>query len=295
MSEDDQLAEQAEREHLHAQHDQQRAQQQRGSIGELLVEEQTLHAQERDDGRADAERRGAEHAEEAQRPLGEAHQEEDAEQIEHMVRIFLGAIHALQAILGRLAHGHFADAKAEACRQDGHEAMLVAVQVHFFEHLAAHGARSAAEVLQPGAGDEVHQPVKGAATHAIEQVAVAGRAIADGHVRGAQCRHQLGNVLRLDLVIGRQCDDHAALSALEAGHQRRGFAEAARQADDREVLAVVQQLFERAAGVRAVAVDHENELERQADGFDAGLVLRIQGPQLRASPAYGHDDGDRRQ
>ncbi len=40
----------------------------------LVVEEQALHAQQRDDGRADAEGRGTQHAEEPQWPLGEAHQ-----------------------------------------------------------------------------------------------------------------------------------------------------------------------------------------------------------------------------
>jgi len=212
-----------------------------------------------------------------------------------MVCVLLRSIRTPQAIERRLAHRHFADAEAQPRREDGHEAMLVAVQVHFLEHLTTHGADAAAEILQSGARHEVHQPVEGAATHAIEQIAVAGRAIADRHVRGAEGRDHLGNVLRLDLVICRQCDDHAASCALEAGHQRSGFAEAPRQGDDGEVFAIVQHFLQGAARIGAIAVEDEDELVRQADGFDAGFVLRIQRPQLRAAPANGHDDGDRRQ
>jgi hypothetical protein len=51
VGEDDQLAQQAEREHLHAEDDQQGAQQQRRSVCELLVEEQSLHREHRDDRR----------------------------------------------------------------------------------------------------------------------------------------------------------------------------------------------------------------------------------------------------
>ena len=69
------------------------------------LEQQPSHRQIGDQHGADAEGRGAEHAEEAQRLLREAHQEEDAEQVEHVVRVFARPIDARVAVLRRLAHG----------------------------------------------------------------------------------------------------------------------------------------------------------------------------------------------
>jgi hypothetical protein len=45
MREDDQLAEQAEREYLHAEHQQQRREQQSWPIGQRLAEQQAIHSQ----------------------------------------------------------------------------------------------------------------------------------------------------------------------------------------------------------------------------------------------------------
>ncbi len=69
------------------------------SIGERLAEQHPIHSQVRDQHRADAERHGAEHAEEAQRLLGEAHQEEDAEQVEQMMHVLARPVDARMAIL----------------------------------------------------------------------------------------------------------------------------------------------------------------------------------------------------
>jgi hypothetical protein len=88
-------------------------------------------------------------------------------------------------------------------------------------------------------------------------------------------------------------EEPSAGRALEAGHQCRGFTETARQADHGELLAIVQHLLQGAAGIGAIAIDDEDEFERQADGADAGLVLGVQRAQLRTASADGHDYRDR--
>jgi len=127
VGEDDQLAEQAERKHLHAEHEQQRCQQQGRAVGKRLIEQEAIHSQVGDQHGADAERRGAQHAEEAQRLLRETHQEKDAEQVEQVMHVFARPVNAAVAILRRLPHRRLADAEAEPHREDRQEAMLIAV------------------------------------------------------------------------------------------------------------------------------------------------------------------------
>jgi len=295
VREDDELAEQAEREDLHPENQQQRGEQQRRTIRERLAEQQPIRTQVRDQHRADAERRSAEHAEEAQRLLGEAHQEENAEQIQQVMHVLARPVDPRVAILRRLPHRHLADAETEAHREDRQEAVLIAVQIDFFQHLAPHRARAATQVAQSRAGDPVDESMEGRAAEAVERIAEARRAIADRHVGSAQSREQLANVGRLDLRIGGQRHDRAAARALEARSQRRGFAEITRQIDDGEFLAFAQQRLERAARLRARSIEHEDEFVGSAGCRDIGAVLAIQRAHVGGTTwADGHDDGQRR-
>jgi len=295
MREDDELAQQAEREHLHPQHQQERREQQGGTVGERLAEQQPIQTEIRDQHRADAERRSTEHAEEAQRLLGEAHQEEDAEQIEQVMHVLARPIDAAVAVLRRLPHRHLVDAEAEPHREDRQEAMLIAVQIDLFQHLAMHRAYAATEIAQARAGDEVDETVECRAPHAVERVAIARPPIADRHIGGAQPCEQLANVARLDLWIGGQRDDRAAARALEAGGERCSFAEVARQVDDREFLAFAQQRLQRAPRLRSRPVEHEDELVRGSRRCDSRPIFAIERPDVgSATGADRHDDGDRR-
>jgi len=295
VREDDELAEQAEREDLQAENQQQRCQQQCRSIGERLAEQHAIHSQVRDQHRADAERHGAEHAEEAQRLLGEAHQEEDAEQVEQVMHVLARPVDAPVAILRRLPHRHLADAETEPQREDRQEAMLVAVEIDFFEHLPPHRARAAAEIAQPRAGHPVDEAMESRASHASERIAVPRRAIADGHVGRAQSSEELANVGRLDLRVRRQRDDRAAARAFEAGGQRRSFAEIAREIDDREFLALAQQRLQGATHFGTRPIEHEDEFESGARCRDIRTVLAVQRGDVGGTARTDwHDDGKRR-
>ena len=93
--------------------------------------------------------------------------------------------------------GDLADAEAEAHRENRHEAMLIAVQIDFLQHLAPHRARAAAEIAQARPGDEIDEAMKCRAPHAVQRIAVTRRAIADGQVRGAQRGDELADVAGL--------------------------------------------------------------------------------------------------
>ena len=66
------------------------------------------------------------------------------------------------AVLRRLAHVHLADAESLPLASTG-GTVLVAVELDLLEHLAPHGARAAAEVVEPRAGDAADQAMEGRA------------------------------------------------------------------------------------------------------------------------------------
>jgi len=295
VREDDELAEQAEREYLHAEHEQQRRQQQGRAVGERLAEQQAIHSEVRDQHRTDCESRRTEHAEEAQGLLGEAHQEKDAEEIQQVMHVFARPVDARVAVLRGLPHWHLADAEAEPHREYRQEAMLLAVQVELFEHLASHRARAATEIAQPCASHPVDEAMESRTPHPIERIAISRRAIADRHVGSAQRREQFADISRVDLRIGRQRDDRAAARALEARSQGRCFAKIPRQVDDGEFLALAQQRLQCATRLGPRPVEHEDEFVRGAGCRDVGPVFAIQRTDVGgASRADRHDDGQRR-
>ena len=105
---------------------------------------------------------------------------------------------------------------------------------------------------------------------------------------------ELADVGDVDLVIGGQRDDGLAGGLLEAGHQGRGFAELAGEADHGEVLARAQAAARSAAAnARLRAVQHEDQLVVLAQGVEPGLVFGVQLGRVRLPRPDRHDDGDR--
>jgi len=66
----------------------------------LVIEDEACDGEVDQKKCADSERRSAHHAEEAQRTLREANQEEDAEQVQRVMCVNLGAIDSIEAIQG---------------------------------------------------------------------------------------------------------------------------------------------------------------------------------------------------
>ena len=194
-----------------------RSEQQRWTVGQRLAEQHPVHSQVSDQHRADTEGRRAEHAEETQRLLREAHQEEDAEQIQQVMHVFARAVDAPMAVLRRLPHRDLADAEAEAHRQDRHEAMLIAVQIDFCQHLAPHRADAAAEIAQARPGHEIDEAMKCRAARAVQRIAVTRRAPSRWPVCGStprQLADVAGSICGLgQRTIGRRSSADAAVRA----------------------------------------------------------------------------------
>ena len=143
--------------------------------------------------------------------LREPHEEEHREDVEHPMRVFLGPVDAGVVILRRLPDVDFLDAESLAIGEHRQETVLVAVQRDFFQHLALHGARVAAEIAQPQPRDARYEAVKSAAAQLPEPPACARPAVRDRDVGSIADRvHQLADLGRVDLIIGGQGDDDAA-------------------------------------------------------------------------------------
>jgi hypothetical protein len=109
----------------------------------------------------------------------------------------------------------------------------------------------------------------------LQRSARARPAPPDGDVGFVQRRDQLAHVCRLDLVIGRQCDDRLARGTLEAGHERGRFAEAAGEIDDDNLLAVVHEFVQAGSHQRMRPVENENTLVTQPQGLQPELVVGV--------------------
>ena len=119
-----------------------------------------------------------------------------------------GAIRPSKRSLRRLPHVDLADAEALAVREHRQEAMLVAVQRDLLEHAASHGARAAAEVAIALPGDACDERRGTRCAAPVRAAAGARPAMADRHVGAARARARACRSRRLDLVIGRQRQDH---------------------------------------------------------------------------------------
>src|ERR1700676_1179703 len=148
MSENDEFAEETQREHLQAEHDQQGGEQQRRPVRQRLMKKQPLGRHDQHQNQADRKRRHAHHAEKAQRLFGEAHQEEHREDVENTVCVFARTVAALKMVLGRLTKVDLTHSKALAIGQQGEKPVLIAIQSDLFEHAPTHHACAATEISQ---------------------------------------------------------------------------------------------------------------------------------------------------
>ena len=123
------LADEAEREELHADDDEEDAERQQRPVADRLAG-QLEHRQVDEHDRADRAEQQPESAEEMQRPVPVAAHERDRQQIEEAADVPLHAV-ARAAVLARaMVHRQLGDPKAAVVREHGNEAMKLAVDRH---------------------------------------------------------------------------------------------------------------------------------------------------------------------
>jgi hypothetical protein len=81
VNKDKELANQTDREKLYSEHEQQRSEQESGSVGELRIAQYSLHDEIRNDGAADPGDAETQQPKESQRLLRELDQEENREDV----------------------------------------------------------------------------------------------------------------------------------------------------------------------------------------------------------------------
>ena len=292
MREDDELAQQPQREELQPEHDQQRRQQQRRPLREFLAEEQPLDDDPGDEQGANGEQAEPDHAEEPERLLGEANQEEDREDVQETARVDAGLVDAFVAVLRGLPDVDLADAEALAVGEDRQEAVLVAVELDLLQHAAVAGAGAAAEVAELEAGNGTEQAVESRAPHPLEGAAGPRPATGDCEVAVGECSDQVRQLVGLDLEVRRQGDDDLPGRLLEARHERSRLAERPREADHREACALGREPLESGDEPLARTVEDEDDFIAAADRIETATVLAVQRGGIRTAAADRNDHGN---
>src|SRR5262245_2384598 len=133
-----------------------------------MAQEEAVEYEPCRDERAQPEGNRADHAEEAQRPLRETHEEEHAEDVESATNVIARRGVAVEAVARRLPHVDFDHTKALTIRQHGQEAMLIAVQRDLFQHAPVECPRAAAKVAIVLAGYLPENAVENLPPHSFE-------------------------------------------------------------------------------------------------------------------------------
>ena len=143
----DHLADQAEREELHADDDEQHAEREQRPLADRVAE-RTCGSSGRRAPRPDEAEQQAEPAEEVQRPVPVAAHERDGEQVEEPAQVALEPV-ARAAVLARaVVHRELGDAVALLVREHGDEAVQLAVEHEAVHDLGAVRLEAAVHVVQ---------------------------------------------------------------------------------------------------------------------------------------------------
>ena len=149
----DHLADQAEREELHSDHDEQHAEQEQRPCADRVAES-LEHGEVDEDRRPDEAEHEPEPAEEVQRPMAVAADERDGQEVEEPAQVALDAV-ARAAVLARaVVDGQLGDAVAAVVREHRDEAVQLAVEAQAVDDLGAVGLEPAVHVVQAHAGEQ---------------------------------------------------------------------------------------------------------------------------------------------
>jgi hypothetical protein len=229
------------------------------------------------------------HAEESQWLLREAHQEEHSEDIEYPVGVLAHRVTAVVTVEWRLRQVDLDDAEALPVREHREKPMLVAIKRDFLEHAPLHGTNAAAEVVETLATSG-NQTVKRITAHHLEAATDSWPTAPDSQIGLVERIDQFADLDALDLVIGRDRQNHTSGRTLKSCHERSSLTEALREADDNEILAAFQQPLQRRRDIRPWPIQHHDELVGRAKAVETSLVLRVQGANVTLMAiAYRHD------
>src|SRR5450759_3005806 len=271
----DELANQAQREQLHADDDEQRAQQQQRALPDGAAEDELVDAEIQLDKHADEDQQGADAPEEMLRAVLVATEKEHREKVEIAAKVALPAVLGLAGRARPVTDRLLGDAKARLRGHDGDVAVLLAVDMDRVHHVAAVGLEAAVEVVQGDPRGAPHRPVEEARGDGlVERVLAALLPARDQVVPLVQARDETGDLGGVVLAVAVERDHVVAAHGLEAVRKRGRLAEVAPQLDDAHVVTGGGEPLHR--GERAVGgpIVDEDDLKGQAGGPKRRVDLR---------------------
>src|SRR5215217_1797889 len=286
----DHLGHETQEQELHADRDEERPERQEWSMPDRAAGELDARQVDADRGAdpADEQPRAAEQVERAMPIAGE---EEHGQQVEQAADAPLEPVSRAPVDARPVVHGHFRDAEAAVVREHRQVAMQLAVDVQVLDDLAAVDLEPAVHVVEPHAGHEPRHPVEDPRQRAARpRIAPTGLPARYEVVALLELREQARDLCRVVLEVGIHRHDGVAAGMRESGCERRGFAEVAPEAYDPDRVALRAQSGQ--LGERAVCrpVVDEDDLPGAAERLECGADLREERSEARLLVVDGHDD-----
>ena len=186
----------------------------------------------------------------------------------------------------------FADAVSAAGGQHGHEAVQLAVEPHFAQHLAAVALHAAVVVVQFHARQAADHGVEDPRRQDLVPGIVADLLPAADDVEivfhGGQ---EPRDLVRIVLQVGVERHDHLAADQGEAGAQGGRLAEVAAEANAADLRIGRGQAADDVPGIVPGTIIDEDHVQLVAVGRGHFTDLAMQGFQALGLVVYGNDDG----
>ena len=268
---DQDLAQQAHGDQLHAHQGQHHAEQQERATADVFAEKQFLDNEDTQRQQAGQEQGNAGSAEGVHRTVQKTQQKLHPEQVENHAQGAVDAVLGLAVHAGVVGNRHFDDLGAELCGERRNETVQLAVDFDVADAFAAVNLERAAVIVEVDAGHARNQAVgdhRGQLAVDVSVLAVFAPAGNDVDFRPLiEHVQQAGNVGRVVLQIAVEGDDHGAGCRVEAGLHRRRLAVVANQVKRVQPGAGGGELFQQRGGSVGRAIIDANQLPGAAGGF----------------------------
>jgi len=255
-------------------------------LGQHPTAGQVQHSQQPD------HERGQPHgAQQVLRPLAEAGEELDGEQIEEPFEEAGAAVLRAAELARPVLDDQLAHTKPTGLGQNRHKAVQLAVQPHLVEHLAAIALHAAVVIVEDDPGRDPHHPVERPRRQHLGPGIVADLLPAADHVHAlVHSGQEAGDFVGVVLEVGVQGEDQLAAGVGKPSAQGRRLPEVAAEPNPPHAGVLGGDPANRLPGAVRRAVVHENHLDLQPVRRRDLVDLLVQDLQTLLLAEHGDDD-----
>jgi len=166
---------------------------------------------------------------------------------------------AIGRMLGHISFDHL---KTPVISEEREEPMLIAIELHFTNHLLTQATEAATHIMKLHTGKEPNKNMKDAILKTIDPGIMTRVAAGDNKVAAfIECIYHRAQAFRKGLEVGGQRDQNISLSVLESDHQRGGFSKVALERNESNGLSSAYQVMKRLGLSFKTFVQDKNEFK----------------------------------